>query len=102
MKTNEHLNHYRLVFRAVRRVLNYVDPESLDPGRPGGAPKDEYDMEAEPISAFVVNNWDVLAKDSRRLAKEIDRVWKKCFDRKCPASDAIASEIVREILKSKQ
>jgi hypothetical protein len=97
MEKSDEVELYQKVFKLIRKVLNYIDPESLDPGRPGGAPVDEYDLETAPITAFFVRNLGALWKDSHLLKREIDRIWEKCFDRKCPGSEAIATEILREI-----
>lgn len=88
---------YQKVFRIVRNILNYVDPERLDPGKPGGSPIDEYEMEVAPIVSFVIRHRQSLESYIDSLSGEIDRVWTEHFDRECPGSKEIAKQIAMEI-----
>jgi hypothetical protein len=100
MDKSEGAELYQRVFKVVRRILNYVDPEGLRPGQPEGAPLSEYEMETAPIAAFALHHLKTLKADTTPLAEEINRVWRKYFDRDCPGSDAIAAQIIGEVSRS--
>ncbi len=88
---------YQKAFRVVRNIINYVDPESLEPGKPDGSPIDEYEMEVAQITSYLLNHLNQINSDPKFLSKEIDRVWTQSFDRECPASEYLAKEIIRKV-----
>lgn len=57
----------------VLALLNDLDPYGLEPGKPDGAPEDEYDLEAGPIARH-------LLKDGRADLKSVDEIWQHWFE----------------------
>jgi hypothetical protein len=56
----------------VLALLTELDPYGLEPGRPGGTPADEYDIEARPLA-------DILAQYGRVTAEQVNELWQHYF-----------------------
>ena len=92
---------YKDVFHTIRTIINQFDPMGFTPGRPAGAPIDEYELEVAPIAAFVINNLENLSKDAQPLVKEINRVFEDYFEvGPHPIAREIADEIIDKIVKT--
>lgn len=70
MRDGTHL--WRDTHNRVLSLLNEFDPYGLEPGKPDGAPEDEYEPEAEDISRRL------LTKGSITRA-ELDGIWVRWF-----------------------
>jgi hypothetical protein len=62
----------RTTYRRVLSLLSDLDPYGLTPGRPGGAPKDEYDIEARPMALRLV-------EEGRITLDQVDAIWLTWF-----------------------
>jgi hypothetical protein len=67
---------------AVIELLNDVDPYGLEPGTAAGAPHDEYEPEAYPITSLLLNSRSV----SRN---QVDAIWQEWFQE--PLSEVIGA-----------
>ena len=82
----------------ILKILSYWDPMKVEPGKPTGAPEDEYEPEAARIASFVLK-----AKDSEgqlnlsNLKGEIERLWQVMYGEECPNSLEIAQNIMQQI-----
>lgn len=63
---------WRRTVKDVVALLNDLDPYELEPGKPDGAPVDEYDLEAAPIALR-------LLRDGRIDVEQIDAIWLQWF-----------------------
>jgi hypothetical protein len=64
---------WKLTNKHVLALLNDLDPYGLEPGKPDGAPEDEYDLEAEPIARHLI-------KDGGIDLKKVDEIWLYWFE----------------------
>jgi hypothetical protein len=69
---------WRQAVKHVIALLNDLDPYGLEPGKPGGAPEDEYDLEAAPIALR-------LLRDGRLDVEHVDAIWLKWFGERLSA-----------------
>jgi len=69
---SERVEPWKSTVRGVLAVLNDVDPYGLDPGKPDGAPLDEYDLEAEPIAKHLVDDGSITVE-------QVDAIWRHWF-----------------------
>lgn len=76
----------------VLALLNELDPYGLEPGRPEGAPADEYELEAGPIAR------NLLADGAIEL-DTIDEIWHHWFDETLTEAvgTAAAAQLVTEL-----
>lgn len=73
-------HRWRSTVAAVLALLNHLDPYGLEPGVAGGAPEDEYEIEAHPIASLLLNSGSV----SRG---QVDAIWQEWFQE--PLSEVI-------------
>lgn len=57
----------------VLALLNDLDPYGLKPGKPDGAPQDEYELEAEPIASHLIRHGGIGLK-------KVDEIWLHWFE----------------------
>lgn len=82
------------VTQDVLTLLNRLDPYGFEPGAPGGAPEDEYALEAQPMAT-------VLMRDGRINIEQVDAIWLEWFDQKLSALvgphvvDAFVVDLIR-------
>lgn len=57
----------------VLRLLTELDPYGLEPGQAGGAPADEYALEADPMASLLLHHNAITAT-------QVDAVWQEWFD----------------------
>lgn len=74
----------------VRAVLDELDPYGLQPGAPDGAPRDEYDPEAERIARHLTSHGTIGADD-------VDAIWTHWFGE--PLSGVIGDESMTRVLR---
>jgi len=85
------------VYYTVKRIIDDVDPEGFDPGGEDGCPENEYSIEVNPITLFLVENWDAVLADPSILTEEINRVWQQYFSSECRHANEIAVRILRDL-----
>lgn len=69
----EGTRQWKQMTRNVLALLNELDPCGLEPGRPDGAPADEYELEAGPIARNLLKE-GVINLDT------VDEIWHHWFD----------------------
>lgn len=68
------------IVQGIIGLLNELDPYGLEPGRPDGAPHDEYQSEAHPMANLLLNNGIISTH-------EVNTIWQDWFDE--PLSEVI-------------
>ena len=82
----------------ILKILSYWDPMKVEPGKPQGAPEDEYEPEAARIASFVLKAKDANGQlNLSNLKDEIERPWKVMYGEDCPNSSEIAQNIMQQI-----
>jgi hypothetical protein len=69
---------WRRTVKDVVALLNDLDPYGLEPGKPKGAPVDEYDLEAAPIALR-------LLRDGSIDVEHVDAIWLEWFGERLSA-----------------
>lgn len=103
LKVRLHLNQtmnpknfdYKNLFNKVRLVMIEHDPMGLEPGKIDGTPRDEYDMEAAKIVAFLIHNLEDIKINNQLLIDEISNIWQENFEEKCKNVDQMARDIIK-------
>lgn len=70
-------------------ILNEIDPYDLHPGQSGGAPPNEYDLEAENIARHLVQNGSISID-------QVNDIWNKWFDE--PLTRVIDEHDIRKFI----
>ncbi|WP_336705165.1 hypothetical protein [Micrococcus terreus] len=63
---------WKQVTAGVLALLSEMDPYRLDPGTPGGAPKDEYAPEADAIARHLMSHLGINSE-------QVDAIWQDWF-----------------------
>ncbi len=70
---DERAREYRATLDAVLRILNEHDLAGLGPGQPDGTPPEEYELEAAPIVAALLDRGGVERA-------EVSQIWAHWFN----------------------
>lgn len=81
----------------IMKIISFWDPMKVQPGKPHGAPEDEYEPEAARIAAYVLKHREPGNPLSLQALKtEIERLWQLMYGETCPNSLEIAQNIIQQ------
>ncbi|MEU2199211.1 hypothetical protein [Isoptericola sp. NPDC019482] len=72
-------------------LLNDADPYGLEPGKPGGAPIDEYELEAEPIAKHLFDGGSITVE-------QVDAIWRHWFSESLSGSGCYGRSATEEFV----
>lgn len=88
---------YKEMFLEIRKLLNKIDPEGLEPGKKNGAPIDEYDPVVNRLVKYVLHYQENIKINNELLLAEINKIWREDFDNDCSAAEEIAVSLLKVI-----
>lgn len=86
------------LLKAIRIIVNEIDPENFRPGQIDGTPEDEYDIEIQMIHNFILHNQEEIKLNSNILSDYINKTWLEYFGSDCAKLSEITSRIYKIII----
>lgn len=97
MKEKKLKEDYKNFFNKLRKILNEIDPESLSPGKSGGAPISEYDHEVSQLINYIEHKMEDIKLNPILLVNYINQLWHKSFEHPCQKANEIVNQILSKL-----